>query len=340
MTKIALIEVTDFHDECLFSQIEYLKSPEVHITLICNAKLANRVNKIKGVDKYIFIDLSSKLKKYKAWISIWFYVKNNVSKVIFNTAENYIFKLLFLPFKNVELIGILHNGHKLKRKKQKIISKKLDKYFVLGHFIKRSIKKEGLTQNPVGVFYPILFPEYKTVLNKPENEIWITIPGAVESDKRDYSSLYELLLPKNVKLILLGAAKTEAAKFLLKKLSQSKLEDNLMVFDKFIPNEIFHAYIEKSDFILPLIHPCIEQFSHFLNYKISGSYNLAIGYRKPLLLEKSLKPIEELNDCANYYDSENMNSILSAIEEEKDYYKSLTWSKEHQRKAFLDFVFG
>lgn len=338
MIKIALIEVTDFHDECLYSQVKYLNDPNHHITLICNQKLKTRVKNYSGVDQFVFLDLSSKFKKYRAWFKIWRLVNSSFSKVIFNTGEIYIYKLLLFPFKNVELIGVLHNAQKLKRKKQIAISKKLNKYLVLGEFIKKNIVLEKLTNNPIGVFYPIFFPEYDLVLQKPKNEIWISIPGAIELDKRDYRSLYRLTLPTHVKLILLGATKTEASKEFTNKLLQSNLAENIVVFNSFISNETFHSYIRQSDFIMPLIHPNNNQFSDFIKYKITGSYNLAIAYKITMLLEQSFSEIVEYRDCALYYNSQSMNSILDMLDIKKQVYTSDRWSFNYQKETYTNFI--
>ena len=340
MIKIALIEVTDFHDECLFSHIQYLKGPNHHITLICNQKLEARVKDYPDVDEFIFVNLDTKWKKYKAWFDIWRLLKGKMSKIIFNTGESYINKLLFFPFKNTELIGVLHNAQKLKRKKQIAISNKLDKYFVLGDFIKQSVERDKLSQLPIGVFYPIVFPAFKIQFHKPKNETWITIPGAIEMDKRDYQSLLALKMPESLKLILLGRPKTESSKEFIQQLLKSNIAENVIVFDSFISYEIFHTYIKQSDFILPLIHPNNTQFFNYLSYKITGSYNLAIAYNIPMLLEQSFNAIDEYKNCALYYDYKAMATLPDIIKEKKEYYSSKHWDVEVQKRTYTNFVFS
>ena len=338
MITFALIEINAFHDECLYSQVQYLKGPNHHITLICNAALKSRTKSYDGVDRFVYIDLSTKWKKYLAWYKIWRLINGQMSRVIFNTGEIYIYKLLLFPFKDVELIGVLHNAQKLKRKKQISISNKLDKYLVLGDFIKNSIENENLTTTPIGVFYPAIFPEVHLQFQKPKDEIWISIPGAVELDKRDYESLFNLKLEKHVKLILLGAPKTEKAIEFIERIHKSNLANNCITFDSFISNEIFHTYIKQSDFILPLIHPNNAQFSAFLKYKITGSYNLAIAYRIPLLLEQAFINHKEYQECAYYYDSRSINTLFNIMQSTKKLYASKHWDFEHQQNKYLNFV--
>ena len=114
MIKIALIEVGAMHDECLYSQIQFLKHKNHKVTLFCHADLEPRIKDFPDLSKIIYLDLSSKIKKYYAWYKIRKYLKDkNFSKVIFNSAERNILKLIyFLPTK-IECIGTIHNADKL-----------------------------------------------------------------------------------------------------------------------------------------------------------------------------------------------------------------------------------
>ena len=61
MTKIALIEVGAMHDECLYSQIQFLKYKNHKITLFCHADLEPRIKDFPDLSKIIYLDLSSKI---------------------------------------------------------------------------------------------------------------------------------------------------------------------------------------------------------------------------------------------------------------------------------------
>ena len=131
MTKVALIEVGDFHDECLYSQVLFLQQEDIEITVFANNKLKSRIKNLSNFAEIEFLDLSSKFKKYKCWFRMWKkIVFGGYSKVIFNSAESNIYKFIQFPFPNrIELIGTLHNGQNLLSKaKQKYVSKKLKKY--------------------------------------------------------------------------------------------------------------------------------------------------------------------------------------------------------------------
>ncbi len=344
MTKIALIEVGDFHDECLYSQLQFLQSEDIDVTLFVNKKLKSRITSLSSLATIDYLDLSSKARKYKHWFKMWRkIVFGGYSKVIFNSAESNIYKFVQFSFpKRIELIGTLHNGQNLKLKsKQKVISKKLDKYFVLNDFVAQAISKEKLTANKLTSYYPIFFPKIESSLQKPENEIWMTVPGVISFDKRDYSIFKDLKLYENIKIIFLGRANNPDALAFIKEAKAFPSFQNMAFFEDFIPNDLFHDYIKHSDYILPLIHPNNEFFNYFLKYKISGSYNLAFGYKKTLLMEQSFSEIEDFKETAFFYDANHFERIFDIIKNsEKKEYQNPKWSFEFQKKNYLDFIFS
>ncbi len=343
-TKIALIELGSFHDECLYSQALFLGKKEIEVTLFCNKKLKQRLKHCESIIEIVYLDLDSKLKKYKAILKIWNSIRNQgFQKVVFNTAESNIYKLIRLPFpKSVELIGILHNAYKLKnRKKQRTIDKRIHKYFTLNDFVSSTLKDENLTTNKISSIYTIFYPEFKKRIRKPKNEIWITIPGVIALDKRDYYSLIDIHLPKNVKLILLGRSDNSKGDEFLNRLNTFDSYDNIIIFDSFIDNDLFFDYIKNSDFILPLIHPNNESFPQFLKYKISGSYNLAFGFKIPLLMESSFSYIEDFKNNAIFYKHQELNNLLnSLVLTQKEMYNDEKWDFEYQQRNYLNFIFN
>lgn len=344
MTKIALIEFGDFHDECLYSQVMFLQNPDIDITLFANKKLESRIDHLSTQVEIVYLDLSSKMKKYQCWFFMWKkMVYEGFSKVIFNSAESTIYKFIHFPFpKRIELIGTLHNGQNLKHKtKQKYISKKLSKYFVLNEFIQKNIEYQQLTNNKIATYYPIFFPELKNTLQKPKGEIWVTIPGVITFDKRDYQVFKDWEVPKNVKLIFLGRANNNEALEFIEKAKNYASYSQMVFFDSFIPNDSFYNYIKQSNFILPLIHPSNAQFENFLNYKLTGSYNIAFGYKIPMLIEQSFSEIEDFKENAIFYDYKDILALKKALEiTPKEIYKHPKWSFEYQKKKYLEFIFS
>ena len=342
MIKIAIIEAGDFHDECLHSQIQFLKRDDIEVTLFCNSKLKERINDLPDVKEIVYLDLSGKIKKYKSWYQTWRHiVKNRFSKVIFNSAESNIYKLIRFPFpKSIELIGVIHNAHNLQNKpKQKFISKRLHKYLTLNDFVTENIQKEKLTHLKVNSFYPIFFPSFESSLIKPSEKIWITVPGVIDLNKRDYRSFKDLKIPKEVKIIFLGRASTSEGKQFIEDARSYPSADQFVFFNSFIPNALFYDYIKQSDYILPLIHPGNDFFERFLKYKITGTYNLAFGYKKTLLVERSFSEIEDFKENAIFYDHNNMQEIFQKIKNpKKNTYQHPKWDFDIQKENYLNFI--
>ncbi|MBX2827832.1 MAG: hypothetical protein KTR22_06700 [Flavobacteriaceae bacterium] len=343
MHKVALIEAGAFHDECLYSQIQYLKGTG-HVTLFCHPELEPRVKQLPDVEEIIYFDFSSKWKKYQSWLSTWRkIVKGGFDTVIFNSAESNIRKLISFPFpKRIRLVGTLHNGHNLFEKtKQRKVTQKMDTYLTLNDFVAETIQKENLTTTKVGAYYPIFFPEFPKNLQKPEGEIWITVPGVISLDKRDYSIFKEWSIPENIKIIFLGRPENEQAKTFVEEAKQYPSDQNFKFFDAFVSNELFHDYIQNSDYIMPLIHPNNEFFSRFQKYKVSGSYNLAFGYRIPLLMEQSFSRIPDFQENAIFYDFQNIDSLIPSLNaSHHEYYKNPKWDFQFQKENYLRLIFG
>lgn len=342
MANVALIEINNFHDECLYSHILFLKSANHHITLICNEKLKSRVSNFP-VDEFVYLNQNSKIKKYQNWFLIRkMIVKQKITKVILNTAEKNIYKFLMLPFPaSVEFIGAVHNVQKIKNsRKQRLIVSKLDKVLTLGKFIFRNLKEEELIQKKTNYYYPIFFEEYPQTIQKPEGEIWITIPGIIDFKKRDNQRVHDCHIPKNMKIIMLGRPVDEEAIEFLNQLKNHPTAAQFITFDEFISPGLFHSYIKESDYILPLIHENTESFSDYLRYKISGSYNLAFAYKIPLLLDESMKGIEDFEGNAIFYRPENLCGFFKELKPNPTcFFNNPELSFEYQKQNYLNFIF-
>lgn len=293
--RIALIELGNSHDECLYSQIKILMSSEpIHLTLIANVALKEHAKYFHNLDESVFVSIR---KGFKSWIDIYRVWKlcriRKFDKVIFNTAQGKtVSKLLLFPFqKHTQFYGILHNVRKLiASKSQQIITKKLESYFILADYFQQHIPYKC----KVEVFYPIFYPEYPSVnIYKPKDEIWVCIPGQVELKRRDYRSLFESIskygLPQNVKFILLGRYDHPHGDgaYIKEEIQALNVEENFQLWKEFVPVNEFHAYVKSCDYILPLIHED-DISGELYSYQISGAFNLAMGYQKPMLIEEAM----------------------------------------------------
>lgn len=284
MKKIALIECYPYHTELLYSQVLFLKSSGFDFSLVSDIR---NKEKLKDFDVDLILFDFKKLKSL--WLFRKYILKSHFSHLIFNTAQgNIILKLMLLPFPSkIKFLGTLHNVNKIRTSfGQKIISKKIKNYFVLADYMKNNFPKEKkLKCEQVNFAY--FYEDKQIEIDKEKDSVWIAIPGSIEYKRREYEFLIDLTLkdnfPKNVKFVLLGDATKCQGPMFIDKIKEKGVEDHFIWFENFIPENVFNFYMEKVDFLLPLIHPTTLCASDYLQYKISGTFLQAKAHSKYLL---------------------------------------------------------
>lgn len=345
MKKIALIEFGDSHDEVLYPQYRFLKSHNYEVLLVVSEALKHRlfdypkneVHFIKSEPKFRdFHYLHRELESRK------------IRKVVINTASgkkvrNFVW---CKPNSRLEYIGVAHNLEKIKSSHtQRLISHKIKKYYFLAEYLKERAQKFN-SKIQFSDFKAAFLPDdFQTPeIKKPAHETWILIPGQVEYKRRDYLSLLRSLKGFNkehVKFILLGKSKHKFGDgpMLEVEIQQHKLERAFKMWDDFVPNEEFYAYLSQADFILPLIHPKHVSSGLYEN-QISGAWNMAFSYRIPLLMESMWASYPEFEDTAHFYDLKNLKDLWPKLPELKklSFYQKDSWSLEYAAKHYLEFL--
>ena len=346
MTKTALVEVSTSHEECFYSQARFMQNTEFELDLYIHPNLNSQIAPYQGLFKNIFFAKEESGLFKKLWSSIQLVKKlKNYDLIIFNTASssklirNTIFLLNLYP--KTKCIGLLHNTKKLESSfTQKIISTKIKQYFVLAdHLVKSPSRKIKLES-----FYPIYFPKIKTSIVKKENEIWIVIPGRIDFSRRNYTLLSNALEKvstlTNVRFIFLGKLleTTKDGKTLLLEFKKSAFFKKILFFDYYIENEEYQAYLSSADFIMPLL----KSDSSYLNHKISGSFNLAYAYEKPILTQDFFMDIPDFSEHAIFFHKDNLHLILEELDKRNLKHPAIKqldkWSFENQKKNYLNFL--
>lgn len=352
--KIALIELTSYHEECLYSQLQFLQDAGYDVTLITNPKNAESVPYYGiSMDRVKFYEPRASnffTKRVVNWLRLYkFLVNYGFEKIIFNTASSnkeVIALTKFLP-KRIQCFGIIHNLKKLNSStSQKIISQRIKNYYVLNDYLENSIKIEN-KEIRLHPFYPVFFPKYDpTEVLKKNNDIWICIPGELNYKRRDYalilSALENLDRVTAMKILILGKMNPESmvAKEFVNQVNALKLQSLIVTFDQFISNPVFHAYLQKSDYIMA---PVSMKEKNYLNYKITGAYNLAFAYKKPLICPEELSVIPDLKANSLFYSDKNSLALLfskiSGGEITKDLnYDEEKWNFNYQKKKYLNLL--
>jgi hypothetical protein len=351
MEKIALVEFGGSHDECLLSQMVALKQRGCSITFVSTKAMYERNPFFEDYCNDVhFVSLTgAALGDFKAMRDLnHFFRSQGIQKVILNTAQGgHVRNLCLTSSKNVEFIGIIHTLKKFQGSfTQRIIDLKIRKYFVLNDFFLSKIKtKRGQS---VESFYPLRFLHFDKKIEKPKEEIWITIIGGVENRRKDLIGSLDLMLktPPHCKFIFLGksdpSSKDRQQLDLI--LKGSVLENRVLLFDQFVSAEDFDAYLNQTDIIWPMVHPNTPSADEYFRNQISGAINVSFSYKIPLLIhDYYFEKWDDLNDSLHYgiatfkSDFEKGLAILKdlkikIVEKEK-------FNPEYQEKKYVRFIF-
>ena len=351
--KIALVEFGESHDECLLSQAKALFNDDVLVIMYCSTSLWERN---PAFQRYVFRHIS--LKKTNSWksqINLALFLRkslleNKINKVVFNTAQGALVRnfCLFSP-KKIELIGIVHTIKKLNNSfTQKIITSKIKKYLVLNKSLLNKLQIPSKIK--VGVFYPFEYPKGSQNILKEKGQVWIVIPGEVQQRRKDLLGSIEIMKKscqknKELRFIFLGRhdnlwEETEEFMTLLKK---EKIYRNCIFFNEFIDNDLFMSFVQKSDFLWPMVHPNTKSANEYFVNQISGTINLAFSLKIPLLIHNNYSSWEDLNSSAILYTKNNFSDkLISGIKKREDIIDKMKnnpcFSKEKQLSAYLNFI--
>ncbi len=345
MEKIALIEFGNSHDEVLYPQYRFLKEQGYLPKLVVSEALKDRLFSYPE-EVLHFIPAQAKLKDLRQlhrWLQ-----EEGIHKVVINTASGKTVRKFVWqkPFARIEYFGVLHHLRKLEKSfTQGLIGLKLKRYYLLAEYLANAA--QALKPNlQFSHFYASFLPRgVAHKIEKKAGEKWIIIPGQVEFKRRDYLSLLQSLTDLNpalnLKFVLLGKsmhAHGNGAE-LKQEIAGRNLSNYFILWDQFVPNEEFYGYLEKADFVLPLIHPDHPGGSLYQK-QISGAWNMAIAYRVPLLMEQFMQDKEEFIDAAHYYKLSEMNQLWPQLESmvNKPLYQAEKWSLSHQAKAYVKFL--
>ncbi|WP_257666457.1 hypothetical protein [Parapedobacter tibetensis] len=350
--RIALVEVGGSHDECLYSQCLFLHG-HADTILVITADLEPRVTACKELVLSVKIFGFQSSQSFQ-WKNVWklyrYLLEQKFDRVVFNTAQGGIKKLFILPFpRSMRLIGTIHNTHKFyKGIGQRIISSKIKKYLVLNDYLLPSVASlKGLQFSS---YYPAFFPKLATPnqITKPAGETWICIPGQVSLQRRDYLGLIKAVkqaeLESRWKFILLGNAKGNDGDMIKQQANELGLQSSFILFDAFVPYELLHAYMQLADAVMPLIHPSTPGFVLYQHHKITGAFNMAFAFKKPLLMEASFRGIEDFKENAIFYDVQTLSEDIftgtngQSANTDGTLYQSAKWEFAFQQNNYLAFV--
>ncbi len=344
--KILYVEFGTSHTEILYSFLKLL-TPENQVHLLINEKSKSRIQfelpevKISFSDENKLIDQFFKMKK-----SI------QPDLIIFNSAQGKLIRnlCLRLMFDKTPIIGIHHNPENIVASfTQKLIHFKIKKYIVLADFIQRYLISQNV-KSKIASIYAVYYPPFEPAA-LGLNDQYISIPGVLEQDRRDYLGLVDLVerfdkhLPANIKFVLLGSCKTHDGELIYKKIVDKRIEDRFVLFDKYVDDRVLLSYIKNSLAIMPLLHPGTRWFDKYFETKISGAYSLAFGFKKKLLMHQVFSEKEEFKAQGVFYTQQHFGEELlyhlfatSLDTENQNFVTDLKFEFSFQKKKLFKFI--
>jgi hypothetical protein len=320
-----LVEFQETHIEVLHSQILFFIRKDYHVHLWINSAVefkdvySGKVSIIREDTKISSLNISLLYK------IIRYVQRHKINKIVLNTAHGLLARnlCLLLLQSRVEVIGVLHQAHKLlKSSTQKIISKKIKKYFVLNDYVKNFIDEETNNSYNINVFYPIFFP-YENNKGNKSDKIVITVPGRIIQIRKDYVFLLNNILKLSDELkqkfqfIFLGSASKSESSEVLELIYENNIDkDFVKIFKKHITENEYNEMLKKSDYIMPLIHPSSHSYNEYMSTEISGAFNTAFGFKKPLLMYESFREFEDFKHFSLFYNERNFIQLLEKITKE------------------------
>lgn len=340
--NLVIVEFYSWHDECLHSLCLLFKRMGYNVTLALNSKLEKRIGSSMDhvAAQIVYFPFGSGLKGLIALGKFYRFLLQTADALHINTAQGRCaWKFFLFPIpKRIEVTGTLHYTEKLRQSLgQRIITRHIGGYMLLSDLLLK--RYAALTTKPETVVYPIFYPTYPSVhIEKKKEEVWIVIPGSVALNRRDY----HLLLPesnkqyaKHVKFVILGNIQKDDGSFILQKIKERNLEDNFILFNQFVKEDVFYSYVKACDYILPLVDTEQPVYAKYINNKISGSYNLAFAFRKPMLCPIGMSIYEDFSDTSLFYTKAGFVEFINNLKPSPDIsalYRLSKWKITEQEK--------
>ncbi len=373
--RVALVELRTSHDECLYSQALFLRPHATHLALLGPPPLLERLRGRADFDAWIPLRSEAPGAKrwwgvVDCWRALW---RERFDWVVFNTAQgSMVERLSLLPFPpRQKTAGLLHDVGKLDRSPaQRLISRRLDHYYVLADYL-----LDGVAENrrvPVAAFHAMFFPPWDDSRVSdgavdpgrdgdsavdPDRDsagaatahpapFVVCVPGNVERKRRDYEALLAVItrpdLHPGIHFVLPGrsAHAHGDGPWLRSALRDAGVEGRVRLWDDFIDHDTFHSVVAGSDVVLPLVHPHRPGHARYLTQRISGSFNLAFGHRRPLLMDRRFKGAVDFEDVALFYEPDRLAEVLSNLADDRSPLEAITysderWTVEAQARRYL-----
>lgn len=348
--RIAILEIGGSHDECILSQLIGLKKAGAWVVFCGTSEMFSKNSQFtRYADAFHDVVLpGSTFGDFLAMFRLnkWF-VKNNIDVVIANTAQGgHIRNLCLTASSRINFFGIIHTIKMLDKSfTQSLISKKINNYFVLNDTLKKYAgEKPGLT---IHSFYPLNYPHFYTMVEKPPGEFWVTVIGGVESRRKDLNGFVEMvkLAPDHVYFYFLGKSNPDSdeVKQFKQQLERQNLAHRVCLFKDFVSEEDFDAYLKQTDAVFPLVHPGTPSADEYFSRQISGAINVAFSYKIPMMIHEAYRDWEDFESGVTFYNLSDFKEkfewfLMNSTELKKQLESNPKFSSDFQNQRFAEIV--
>ena len=276
----------------------------------------------------------------------WKYIKNNNTKrVVLNTAQGSMIRnlCLFGLFSKIEFVGIIHTLLKTHDSfTQKVISWKVKKYFILSKFLLNKVEpKKGLSYD---YFYPLIFSNEHQP--KDQNGLIITIIGGVEKRRKDLDGFVQMIQQEqDGHYYFLGKsnANDPDVRQFKEELMAKGLENRVSLFNEYVSQDEFTEVLNKTDFILPLVHPNTPSSAEYFRNQITGAMTVSFGYKTPMLIHEEYQQIDEMKSASFYYSMDDYADklkefILNRNQKVEEMKLNPEYSEITQMERYMNFL--
>ncbi len=231
--------------------------------------------------------------------------------------------------------------------KKKLIKKFIaaDATFVLlNDFLKNEVLNKKISKKVIALPFSV-YHESLQERQIIKSKLRITIPGIVDSGRRDYISVLNIfeeakeILKDHFELELLGPLKnTESNLEIIKKIESLNQKGVTVIAykDQYIPMEEYDNKLVQADLILGNLNVTINKQSTYGKTKESGTAFAMIRVAKPGLLPSSYQTMDEVKSSTISFNSyKHLKEILIDFSQNKEKLKALT---EEAKKNALKFA--
>ncbi|MCO5258523.1 MAG: hypothetical protein M9916_00065 [Crocinitomicaceae bacterium] len=350
--RVAIVEIGGSHDECILSQLNGLKEANAWIALCATKDILSKNSLFETA-----IDCFHEIEFPHTMLGDFFTMRNlnkwfkeqNITTIIANTAQGgHIRNLCVTSSKKTQFFGIIHTIKMLNGSfTQSIISRKIKNYFVLNDTLKKRVNPQKGSR--VYSFYPLSYPRFNKSISKNNNEIWIGIIGGVESRRKDLNGFIKMAAqtPETVRFLFLGKSNpvSDEVKTFKALVEEHQLTNRIQLFEHFLNEVEFDAYLSQLDGIFPLVHPNTASAEEYFTRQISGAINIAFSYKIPMMIHEAYQDWEDFNQGVVFYNLTNFETQFQSFcshlgQLKEDLKKVEKFSEEFQNSTFAKIVLG